>query len=474
MEALRSLSLGDAERARGEYAEAIPFYEAAIDLDPGFALAYGRLGAAYDNLGEGDLAFEYKKRAYDLRDEVSTRERFYITSWYQARVSREIDKARATYLLWQETYPRDTEPVTNLAYLYLISGQFGEGLEQISRAVEIEPHPLNYLSLVAANMALDRIEEARRVAQIAIDSGYGSVNLLTELYRLHVLQGDLKAARELSDRATGTPQEYSMLETRAHVAASQGKLQEAGRLFRRASDLARSATLFETAGRIVAEEAFVAAIHGNLTEASNLAQTALAIHGGESVKLIAALSLALAGESLPALDLVEELSASFPLDTLLHSVSLPVIHAALLLNEEELFDAVRELESAQPYERAHLEAPYIRGVTHLAANQPGEAKAEFQKILASPGAASANVSSLTIHSLAHLGLARSEALAGNVEASRDAYERLFLVWQDAESKAETTTRSSIGIRILRLARPILRRTGRKDFAHKQDQNASRV
>ena len=53
-------------------------FQRAVELDPNFALAYARLAAIYSNVGEEDRASEYAKKAFDLRERVSERERFYI------------------------------------------------------------------------------------------------------------------------------------------------------------------------------------------------------------------------------------------------------------------------------------------------------------------------------------------------------------------------------------------------------------
>jgi tetratricopeptide (TPR) repeat protein len=66
----------------GGDAAAIPFVKRAIELDPNFAMAYANLASDYGNLGETGLAVENAQRAYNLRDRVSEREKFYISAFY--------------------------------------------------------------------------------------------------------------------------------------------------------------------------------------------------------------------------------------------------------------------------------------------------------------------------------------------------------------------------------------------------------
>src|SRR5260221_10146554 len=49
LEALKAYSLGIETRIRTGDVQAIPFFENALELDPNFALAAGRLGAIYTN-----------------------------------------------------------------------------------------------------------------------------------------------------------------------------------------------------------------------------------------------------------------------------------------------------------------------------------------------------------------------------------------------------------------------------------------
>ena len=84
LEALQAYSLGyQTFVVKYDNAGAIPFFQRAISLDPNFAMAYARLGKSYSNLGETARAAENTRKAYELRDRVSERERFYIVSHYE-------------------------------------------------------------------------------------------------------------------------------------------------------------------------------------------------------------------------------------------------------------------------------------------------------------------------------------------------------------------------------------------------------
>jgi len=71
LEALKAYSLGrKALNQQGE-AAALPFHQRAIELDPGFAVAYRAVGADYLGMGEVGRASEYYTKAFQLREHAS-------------------------------------------------------------------------------------------------------------------------------------------------------------------------------------------------------------------------------------------------------------------------------------------------------------------------------------------------------------------------------------------------------------------
>jgi tetratricopeptide (TPR) repeat protein len=69
-----------------------------------------------------------------------------------------------------------------------------------------------------------------------------------------------------------------------------------------------------------------------------------------------------------------------------------------------------------------------RGEAYLRAKQTDKAVASYQRILASEGEDPTSM----LLPLAHLGLARAEAAAGHPSESQSEYEKLFILWKDAD------------------------------------------
>ena len=167
LEALKAYSMGiTTGRTKGD-AEAIPFMKRAVELDPNFAMAYVGLGVEYANLGQASLAASYAKRAYDLRDRVSDREKYRISAFYFQYVTGEVEKATQAYELWAKTYPRDLVPHTNLGYIYSSLGQYDKAAAETEQSQRIEPSLTGYGNLAGIYMNLNRLDDARAVLEQA-------------------------------------------------------------------------------------------------------------------------------------------------------------------------------------------------------------------------------------------------------------------------------------------------------------------
>ncbi|PYX67995.1 MAG: hypothetical protein DMG72_23955, partial [Acidobacteria bacterium] len=176
LEALKTFSMGVAtSREKGD-AEGIPFIRRAIELDPNFAVAYATLGVSYANLGQPSLSAENLKKAYELRDRVSEKERLRISADYYAFVTGELEKEAQTYQLWIQSYPQDPIPHGNLGANFTALGQYDKSLRETQEAQRLAPNVvLNHRGIVL-NFPLGAL------AQVG-------------LARAYALQGDTTKAR---------------------------------------------------------------------------------------------------------------------------------------------------------------------------------------------------------------------------------------------------------------------------------------
>ncbi len=435
LEALKAYSMGiTTGRTKGD-AEAIPFMKRAIELDPNFAMAYVGLAVEYANLGRASLAAENAKKAYDLRDRVSERERYRISAFYFQYVTGEVEKATEAYELWAKSYPNDQVPHGNLGFIYSALGQFDKAIVETEAQQRLEPSIVGYGNLAATYINLDRIKEARQTLADAQQKNFDGLTLRADQYSLAFLSGDAAGMERQVAWAAGRPgEEDQMLSDHADTQSYYGRLEQARDLARRAADSAVRSDAKETAAQWIAFQAIREAEIGNVTAARQAVARALALAPGRDVKVIAAIALARTGETSQSTSILESLQKSEPSNTYLKVYWFPVIEASIAMAQQQPERAVIALEPSLPYE---LGAPppgismypaYIRGLAYLAQKNGPAAAAEFQKFLDHPGV----IQNFVLASLAHLQLARAYAISGNTAKAKAAYQDFLTLWKNAD------------------------------------------
>src|SRR5437870_6687614 len=204
LDALKALSAAEIARSEKGDRAAIPFLRRAIELDPNFAMAHASLATLYINLQEPSLSAESMKRAYDLRDRVSERERFYIESNYYDFVTGDWEKANQVSELWAQTYPR-SDALVNVAVGYACLGQYEKAVAATLEALRRDPD--NYVAstnLVAIYTNLNRLDDARATYQKMLESKRDYPDTHVYLHGVAAAQGDAAEMRRQVDWANGT------------------------------------------------------------------------------------------------------------------------------------------------------------------------------------------------------------------------------------------------------------------------------
>ncbi len=434
LEALHAYSLGSqAQSVKADYAAAVLLFQRAINLDPNFAMAYALLGANYNNLGQTARAAENMRKAYELRERVGEREELYITSRYEQMVSGDLEAMRKTCELWLRTYPRDSIPFGLLQGVYRERGEYDKALVAIQQAVKLSPgNAVLYSNLIFAYIQVNRLDEAKATAQEAQALNLDTPALRQYLYQINFLQHDTaEMDRDAAEVGKYLPDEMFNIE--AGTAAYAGQFTKSRGLNSRASELAQRADEKETAAGYQAEAALQEALAGIIAVAKLQAHATLVLSTAKDVEALSAITLGLAGDTAQAASLAADLARRFPEDTHVRLFYLPMITAATALQNRNPGKALEALAPTSPYELGSiwwipLHIVYLRGESYLAVRRGGAAAVEFQKILDHPGV----VVNDPIGTLAHLGLARGDALAGDAVKAKAAYQDFFALWKDAD------------------------------------------
>jgi tRNA A-37 threonylcarbamoyl transferase component Bud32/Tfp pilus assembly protein PilF len=461
LEALKAYSLGVKTTYAKGSAAALPFIKRAVELDPKFAMAYNSMSGFYWSLNEVGRATENARKAYDLREKVSDRERFNIEGNYYLNVTGELDQSAQTCELWQQTYPRDFGAYASLGLIFFFLGNWEEGLGQWREAQRLEPNAGGLNEDVGfAYMNLNRLEEAEAVFKQAEERKVEENWLLQNRYVLAFLKGDAAQMAQFVSAAMGKPgPEDQVLASQADTEGWYGKLKSAHELTGRAMDSAQHHDAKETAAAYQAAAALREVEAGNREQARAEAHAALKLAPNRDVREIAALALARAGDTAGAEKLAAELDKTFPLSTLVQRYWLPSIRAAVVLEHQdpnraiELLKAASAIELGMPTNVTILLCPaYLRGEAYLLLHDGNRAAAEFQKFMDHRGL----VSNFPWGALARLGLARAYALQAGVPVAavsdrrkedgapraplqpaalakaRAAYQDFLTLWKDAD------------------------------------------
>ncbi len=437
LEALQAYSLGIKTSLAKGWTAALPFYKRAVDLDPNFAAAYNGMAICYDNINQVGRAAENARKAYELREKVSERERFAIESFYYLYATGELEKAAQVFELWQQTYPRYDQPHMNLAFVSGSLGNWEKALQENQEALRLDPNNVaNYLNVGGAYVSLNRLDEGEAMYKQAAAHKLEGETLLVNSYQLAFLKGDTDGMARFAAAAQGKPgTEDLLLASQADTAGWYGELKQARELTWRAMDSAQHNDAKESAATYQAAAALREVEAGNMAQARADAEAALRLAPNRDVEAMATLALARAGDTARAEKLAAELDQAFPLDTLIQRYWLPTIRAAVALQQKdpgraiELLKQTSAIELTQPTLVSVFLCPvYLRGEAYLALHDGNSAAMEFQKFVDHRGL----VVNFAWGALARLNLARAYVLEGDKIRARAAYQDFLALWKNAD------------------------------------------
>ena len=430
LEALRAYSLG----VRTFYmyhdvAAAIPFFERAVALDPNFAMAYQLLSSCHYNINDKPFVDD-AKRAYDLRDRVSERERYAIEAGYHSRVTRDLEKAAQIYEEWAQAYPNDDVPYYNLGYVYSLLGQPEKALTARQQSHKLSPDPVSYVGLASAYLDVNRYDDARSVVQEAKAKGLDSPYNLGIVCAADFYQNDRQAFQRGLSTMKATPAGVNLANSwEMRAAFYDGKIAAGRKLLAQQIEAAqRAGTRKAALPSLLMESSFRESMLGNSEAARRIVQQTTVTGFTPDQKAYVALVLAQTGDSDRANKLLEEVTTALPESTYARFVYGPMIRGAGALQKRDSITAIEELRGAQGFDLGDLKLPFLRGQAYLAAKQGPAAAAEFQKILDHRSLARIEV----MVPLAQLGQARAYAMSFQLDKARTAYQDFFAAWKDAD------------------------------------------
>ena len=427
LDALKAFTTGLRLHSAGQPDQAIAHLERATTLDPNFALAFAQMSTSHFNLRNLSAANKFAARAFELRERVSDRERFYIEARYHDSVSGDFDASLKVYETWTQTYPRDFVPWNNLGVMHSELGDYVSALTSYQEAERLNADN----ALAAANRAfalysLSRIDEAKVAADTARARFPNSALAFGTRVHVACVQND----RATFDEVLSIARERKMPEViiaglscpvrHGRFIEARGRFQELQSMFGEAAG--------ERRGRPMIEMAMMEWRLGRPERAKELAAQA------ESLLPVAARAVRLAylfaemGDHARARSLVAQYTGAYPEATTLHLWG-TLADATILIADGKPDAALERVQSVRRFEGRWSDVRLVRARALQQAGRLAESAAEFEWLadhVCPPPTTSACA-------LAPLSLARVRAAAGDKAGARQAYDRFLELWKDADA-----------------------------------------
>ena len=180
-EALKAYTDGDELFVNGKQFESLPYFKRAMKLDPKFAMAYLKIGHNYITNGKKELAKESVRKAFELREHVSERERVLIERSYFYSEHGDIESSKEALEIAKRNYPRDAVIRARLGSDYLVLGKLDAA----------------YAEFEEANRILNEVNSPDPEFQ----SRSLSISPIFQMGMIKLMQGDTDKAREFMNKS---------------------------------------------------------------------------------------------------------------------------------------------------------------------------------------------------------------------------------------------------------------------------------
>ena len=221
-------------RINDQRLDSIPRLKRAIELDPNFALAHAQLSGTYANTWQSALAPEWSRKAFELRDRVSERERFFISWRYYRDATQAWDKGLELARSWTAAYPRESTAFNSLGYAAWSLGQYQQAIVPLRESMRLDARFFApRLNLLWTLSALNNFDEAKKLLDGVRADKVDHIGFLQMAYVLAFMDDDAAGMTRELDAALARPERPWASNWQPRVSAFGGRIAKAHEEFRR-------------------------------------------------------------------------------------------------------------------------------------------------------------------------------------------------------------------------------------------------
>jgi len=388
LEAAKAYAKAQSLQYYGKYAEAIEFYEQAVDYDANFGRAYSGWALSVQSLGRTDEAMELFDKALAHLDTMTDRERLRTLGLYYSRVSRNRQKAIESYSALVDKYPADDAAHNGLAIQYFYTLDFDSALEQGGELLEIYPSSVmgrsNYaLYAMYASDFDTAAAEARHVQEL--DPDYFKAWLPIAMRAMS--RGDFDEGRNAYQQMSDIGGRAAMTAALglADIALFSGEYDEARSILQRGVEQAKQAGSQYYLATMYMGLASAELATGKNQDATDMLAAALEASGGLSRQVPAALMYLEIGAVEKAQAIADMLGNNLQPQSRAYGL---LIEGLIALEEEQNIEAIDSFTAGLEFADLWL-LRFHRGRAYFAADHAAEALDEFLACVDRQGEATA-------------------------------------------------------------------------------------
>jgi serine/threonine protein kinase/Flp pilus assembly protein TadD len=213
----------------GDYRRSIQLMEKAVEIDPGFAMAYRSMAMSYNNLWLVSERKKFMQKALELADRLSDAERYQIQGSYYDGSEETYSQAIEAFNKLLDFYPDDTTANNNLALIYYQLEEWDEAVKRLEICVRNRTEFVSSYTLLADSYAAKGLyDKGRQVLESYVQNSSDSAQIRWALARLDVDSGKLEPAMAELDKAfLLDPEPFQILMDKGDIYVYQGDLARA-------------------------------------------------------------------------------------------------------------------------------------------------------------------------------------------------------------------------------------------------------